>query len=397
MSRILVLGGGFAGLAAVNRLASWSHRRGHDLHLIDRRSHSIFSPVLPDLISGRVRPEHISYPIGPHCLRRGVRFTQAQVQGFLPGYGGVVTDAGEFKADFMILCTGCETNYFGNREMEQKTIGLKSLEEGQRIHESIRNIADAWVRRERAAIPEILVTGGGYTGFEVASHAAHLLRAVTRVPFAKLPEKVARITILEKDEEVLRNVSPDVRRWAKALLTGYGVATQTGATVESFRNGAPVLTDGRAPANALCIWTVGVTPGEVVARMESPKVAGRRLQVDEHLRLPGVPHVFAAGDVAGPIMAGAKDPLRMSVQFSLTAGWTAAANVIRTLEKRPLRGYAPADLGYVIPLAPGRAAGVVLGRPMRGRLPVLLHYVMSIFRTWGWRNRAGMLMDLLRT
>jgi NADH dehydrogenase len=383
-------------VAAVNRLAAWSRRRGHDLHLIDRRSHSIFSPVLPDLVSGRIRPEHISHPLEAHCRQRGVRFTQAQVQGFLPGFGGVITDAGEFKADFMILCTGCDTNYFGNREMEQKTIGLKSPEDGRRIRESILQMAGAWARKESAQIPEILVIGGGYTGFEVASHAAHLLRAVTRVPFAELPEKVARITILEKGEEVLHNVSPDVRRWAQALLKGYGVAVQTGATVESFRDAVPILTDGRAPANALCVWTVGVTPGEAVTRMESPKVAGRRLQVDEHLRLPGIPHLFAAGDVAGPIMAGATAPLRMSVQFSLTGGWTAAANVIRTLEKRPLRRYAPADLGYVIPLAPGRAAGVVLGREMHGRLPALLHYFMTIFRTWGWRNRAGILTDLLR-
>jgi NADH dehydrogenase FAD-containing subunit len=106
--------------------------------------------------------------------------------------------------------------------------------------------------------------------------------------------------------------------------------------------------------------------------------------------------VFAAGDVAGPVLPGHDGPLRLAVQFSIAGGRCAARNVLRSTTGEPQRPFRAKDLGYVVPLAPGQAAGVVLGLEMVGRAPSLLHYMMCAARSWAWSDRVGILVDLLR-
>jgi len=389
---ILVLGGGFAGLAAVRELAR-HRRRGMKLtvRLIDRRPYSVFSPLLPDLISQRVRPEHICLPLEPHCRRMGVEFVQADVRGIATTPCRVDTDAGQFSADYLIISLGCETNYFGSSEAQARTIGLKSLEEARSIRERAREMA----RRPAASTApgHLVVVGGGYTGFEAASHAAHLLHTLTGRPYTGL-RSVCRIIVADKGDEPLMNCPPRVRRWAVDLVQGYGIEVRTGTTLEAFEGERAVrLSDGSVLRDATVVWAAGVTPGKACASLQAPRTGGGRLLVDQYLRLPETPNAFAAGDVAGPTPPGAKQALRMSVQFSLAGGTVAASNVVRSIQGKPLLPFRPFDPGYVVPLAPGQAAGVVLGRELVGRVPQMLHYVMCALRSWGWSNRWGVLSD----
>ncbi|MFW6066277.1 MAG: FAD-dependent oxidoreductase, partial [Planctomycetota bacterium] len=162
----------------------------------------------------------------------------------------------------------------------------------------------------------------------------------------------------------------------------------------SFDGDSVRLTDGRTPANALVVWSAGVAPGEASAALEASN-GGRRLEVDEHLRVAGCQRMFAAGDVAAATRPGESTPLRMGVQFSISGGRLSARNILRAIGGRELLTFNPLDPGYLVPLAPGRAAGVVLGREFRGRFPYLLHYFMGMARSWGRRNRFGLLGDML--
>ena len=390
---ILVLGGGFAGLAAVRELARHRRRGGElNVRLIDRRPYSVFSPLLPDLISQRVRPEHICLPLEPHCRRMGVEFTQANVESITPEQGRVETDAGEFSADYVIICLGCESNYYGNSEMEARAIGLKSLEEAHSIRERAREMAQGPAASIGPA--HLVVVGGGYTGFEVASHAAYLLHTLTGRPYTGL-RPVCRIMIAEKGDEPLKNCPPRVRRWAVELIQGYGIEVCTGTTLDAFEGERAVrLSDGSVLRDATVVWAAGVTPGTACASLQAPKTGGGRLLVNQYLRLHDTPNAFAAGDVAGPTPPGAQQALRMSVQFSLAGGTVAASNVVRSILGKPLLPFHPSDPGYVVPLAPGQGAGVVLGRELVGRIPQILHYLMCALRSWGCRNRWGVLSDL---
>lgn len=392
MAEVLILGGGFAGLAAMDELARQAGRQGAGLRvrLIDRRSHAVFSPMLPDLITARLGERAMTYPIAERSCKLGVEFIQADVRAVDAGSRRVATDRGEFGADALVLCLGCETNYFGNSELAELAPGLKTVQDGRTIRERALSLLQG-EGRER---PALLVVGGGYTGFEVASQFAVLASTALNVPYGDLPEKCP-VVIVERGDEVLRVCSAGIRAWSLELIGGFGVDVRTGVMLESYDGeGRARLSDGTEYGRALVVWCAGVAPGPVAAGLDEARVAGGRLGVDEYLRLPGSEGAFAAGDVAGPIPEGAELPLRLSVQFSLIGGRCAARNAVRSLLGKPLRRFAPHDPGYVVPLAPGKAAGEVLGMSVHGRLPNLLHYLMCGLRSWSWSMRRALIADL---
>jgi NADH dehydrogenase len=391
MTEVLVLGGGFAGLAAARRLAR-DGRGDLAVRLIDQRDQSVFSPLLPDLISGRIRPRSITAPIAPFCRRHGIQFTRAAVKQLLPEKGRVVTDAGEFSADFILLALGCVTNYFGDDEMKRRTFALKSVEEGLAIHGRLCGMIDRARTSGRPA--GVVVVGGGYTGIEIASHVAHLVHRRAALPFRRIAE-VCTVVVVEKGDTVLGNVSANVRAWAADLMRGYGVEILTETSADAPDDQARVkLSNGRTLENALMIWATGVTPGDEIGAFNPERIRGR-VAVDEHLRVKGHERMFAAGDVAGPCPPGRDQPLRMGIQFSLAGGDCAARNLLNAIRGRPLRLFAPWDPGYIVPLTPRKAAGLIAGHEMHGLLPSLLHYFMCILRSWRWRERLSILRDLI--
>jgi NADH dehydrogenase FAD-containing subunit len=394
-TRVLILGGGFAGLEAARRLSR--HRDSHHLsiQLVNRHRWSLFSPLLADLISGRIDPHHIAYPLEPFCRRRGIQFMHAEVQAVDLEKKTVRTAEGQLQADFIVMCIGCETNYHGHDEFAPHAPGLKSLVEGVEIRMKARDLLDTHAGDE-GKTGHIIVCGAAYTGFETASHLAMYVRHLTQLPFEHMRRRI-RIVLLEETDRVLGSATEKVRIWASELIDRFGVEVKMRVSVKGFpAPGEVALTDGTICKDAMVVWTAGVTPGAVCRKMEAGKTRGGRLEVDQYLHLPGHDGVLAAGDVAGPIMPGKDKPLRMSVQFSLTGGRCAAANILHAIDGTEPRAYNPADLGYVVPLGPGQAMGVVLGQEMHGRVPFLLHYLMSTYRSRGLANRLGVMTDLFR-
>ena len=308
-AEILILGGGYAGLAAAGTLARL-RRRGADVRvrLIDRNACSVASPMLPDLISGRVGPDRLRHPLGPHCRRLGVEFVRADVREISVTDRQAATDRGSFRADGMIFCLGCENNYFGDEQMRARAPGLKSIAEALAIRSAAERLVDR-ARGDAGWRPaHLVVVGGGYTGFETASHLADLARRRVGGSFRRL-RRFVRVLVVEKGDSVLRNVSPEVRLWAVRLMRAYGLEVRTGVTVASLEPPRAVaLTDGTVLDGAMVVWTAGVSPGPACAALSAPGSRAGRLTVDDRLRLAGAERVFAAGDVAGAVRPGTGQP-----------------------------------------------------------------------------------------
>ncbi len=388
---VTVLGGGFAGLAAVGELVRLG---GSDLtvRLVDRRENSVFAPLLPDAVSTRIRTECMLYPLADHCARLGVEFVHATVQSVNRLSGRVETDAGTLTGDATLICLGCENNYHGSDAARRHAVGLKTVEEARAIRNAVLSYAEAIEGEPSGEVGHIVVVGGGYTGFEAASHAAYLLKRRLGLPYDEIAERCP-IRIVELADRVLANCSDNLASRALELIGEFGIEVQTGCTVEDFIESGVRLTDGTFLENATVVWAAGVRAGDAVAGIESPKGRGGRLEVDDYLRLPGSARVFAAGDVAAARVPDKEEPLRMAVQFSLAGGRRAAQNAWLGLCGKALKPFRPTDLGYVVPLAPGKGAGSVLGREIVGRAPSWLHYLMCSYRSWGWGNRLNVARD----
>lgn len=370
MNRIVIIGGGFAGLNAARTLAR--HGDGLDITLVDSRPTFDFLPLLPDVLSGRVPPDAAATPLASILPPLRVRLVQDRVTGMDPAERLVTGSASTYPYDYAILACGTESNLYGRTDAGQHAYRLDSVRDAALLREAVLSARHA----------AYVVAGGGYTGIEVATHLRQMAPCGGDMP----------IIVVEKSPAIVAVLPRWMRDYVRSNLDQMGVETLENCEIVSLDSAGCLLSGGRRVHNAGVVWVAGVrTPG-FVQDLPFRKSGQGRLAVDGFLRLDG--RIFAAGDCAGAVKHGA--PLRMSVQFAHAGGQRAAENVLRSILGNPLRPFDPADPGYVIPMANRRACGSVFGAPLRGRLPSVLHYIMCAFRTPGTRRRLQVLQAMAK-
>jgi len=368
MTRVVVVGGGFAGLAAVARLSR--ARRRVEVVLLDRRQTCDFKPLLPDAIGRRVHPRHLRYPIEHHAGRHGCRFLCEEVVSVDTDAREVRTAVATHRYDYLLLAPGA---------------AVAPLPSGGRAY-PLHSAADAeqLIRATTASRhARFAVVGGGYTGVEIATQLAAWSRRAGRP---------RRVTIIESGDAPLRGLAPAFRSYAAANLARMGVELVTRARANRIERDGLVLDDGRRIDDALVVWSPGLSPTRFVGELAAARDPAGRIAVRPDLSF--APGAFAAGDAAGFEWRGRR--LRPSFQFALSQGAHAAANVLRDVAGRNTRPFRPIDLGWVVPMANGRSCGRALGVDLFGPMPTALHYVMCVFRSYGLRNRWGVTGSILR-
>ncbi len=376
--RVAVVGGGFAGISAVRRLAAASSR--FELSLVDPRPDSVFLPLLPDVVSGRIRPGRLLFPLAPFCRKLGIDFIRRRAAGIEGEDRLLLDDGSRLDFDYLLLCAGGRPRLPGEGSIS-------------RIARTLYGIGDAEALAARAAAaaagPEphnFVVVGGGYTGFETATALAYRFR---RRDSRAGP---ISIRIVEAGPAVLgglpENIAAPVRREAERMGIEVLVSSGVGEVREEW-----VEVGGERIGDFTLVWSAGVETVDFIQKIESPRDRQGRLEVEPELRLPGKERIFAAGDAASFSSNGKS--VRMAIQFSLSQGAHAARNIIRGTEGKPAVAWRPCDLGYLVPLSSGKAWGVALGRRVGGRLGSFLHYFMCVARSFSFSNRSGIVRDLM--
>jgi NADH dehydrogenase len=170
-----------------------------------------------------------------------------------------------------------------------------------------------------------------------------------------------------------------------------GIEFLPNCSVEKAEPGKVYLTNSDVLNNAMLIWAAGVRVSDFISGLNVEKNTQGRMKVDDYLRVRE--DCFVAGDAAYFQHEGKF--LRMAVQFSIVEGSVAARNVINSALRRPLKKYKPVDLGYIIPLANNNSCGTILGRDIKGVPATMMHFSMCIFRSAGFRNKIGVLKNLI--
>ncbi|MBD3380031.1 MAG: hypothetical protein GF408_06190 [Candidatus Omnitrophica bacterium] len=368
--KIIVLGGGFAGVSVLRHLSRFGKGvlSEGDVLLVDRKENFEFLPLLPDIISGRVSASGLSYSLRGLCRNTGADFLRAEVKASDVRSRKIVTSEGDFGYEKLAVCTGAETNFFGQRKIRDKCFKLYSCADAERIKGEV-------LRRCRA-FPKVnvAVAGGGYTGIEAATNIYHLLVRAGK-PF--------RIVLLEKAPEILSMTPAWIRRSARKELERIGLEIMTDSGLSDVDEGAAVLEDGSRIENCMCVWSAGVRSSEAVDNFGLDQEKSR-IKVNSFLRPYSAGeesgNIFIAGDSAAFFSQGRSKPLRLAVMFAMGQGRTAAANLVNSLKAKRMRPYKAADLGYLVPFATGKAPGLVMGVPVAGPAGYALHYAVSIYR-----------------
>lgn len=374
MPKIVIIGAGFSGLEAVKKLSRYRRRYNLQLTLVDKQERFNFLPLLPDVMGRAISSEYLTHQIEPFCKKRGCAFLHAGVDAVDLEHKRVSTSSAALNYDYLIIASGSETNFYGNALIHERAYPLDNAKDAERIKEDL----------ERKPFDVILIAGAGYTGIEVATNM--------RLYLNKKSQK-KKIIIVERAPSILGPLPEWMKDYVFDNLKSMDVEVLCNTTVERIDESGVKLSGREVLGNAMLIWSAGVRTADFLQRLSIQKNPQGRAVVDPYLRLKE--NCFVTGDASWYNYGG--QYLRMAVQFSIMEGRTAASNIIRHIRGQALKAFRPFDFGYIIPMANNRSCGIVLGIALKGRLPTALHYLMCMYRSYSFRNKVGILKDVINS
>ncbi len=395
--RVVILGGGFAGLNAAQKLK----RARVEVTLIDRRNFHLFQPLLYQVATGSLSPGEISAPLrGVLSHQKNARVLLGEAVDIDPDAKRVILrDGAAIEYDSLIVATGSQTSYYGNDEWREWAPSLKTIEEATAIRHKIL-YAFEWA--ERAATPEevqswltFVIVGAGATGLELAGALAEIANETLRHDFRRIDPKKARIILMEGGDRVLTAYPTDLSASAEKLVKSLGVEVMKGVLMTAVDKDGLTFKRGESVerlAAKTVLWAGGVTTTELgrklAERTKAEAERGGRIKVRPDLTIESYPDIFVTGDLAAAHGKGGKT-LPGVAQVAIQGG-TYAAKVIKA---RVAGKVAPAAFKYfdkgdmaVI----GRAAAVanIFGLHISGVLAWLVWLFIHLMYMVEFQNRV---------
>lgn len=354
---VVVIGGGFGGLSAVQKLL----KANVDITIIDRRNHHLFQPLLYQVATTALSPSEIAWPI------RYLNRRHANVQTLLGTVNGIdraqrkvlLEDGGEVPYDSLIIATGARHAYFGHDEWEPFAPGLKTLEDATAIR---RKLLVAFELAEREQDPEkrkalltFAIIGAGATGVEMAGAIVELARITLKSDFRSIDPTESRVLLIEAGPRVLPAFREKLSAYAKGALERLGVEVVLNQPVTDVKEGE-VHFDGTIVKAATIIWAAGVLASPAAKWLGVEADRAGRIKVNPDLTIPGSPEIFAVGDVV-TVNANKGKPVPGIGDAAKQGGKYAARVIAARLEGKSLPPFAYKHLGDIATI--GRSAAVI--------------------------------------
>lgn len=392
--RVVIVGGGFGGLACARRLA----KGPVEVTLVDRRDYHQFTPLLYQVASALLTAPDIAYPFRSAFRRAGnVHTRHARALGVDLKRALLQTSgAGDLPFDYLVLASGSENDYFGNPGLAAHTLAMKKLPEAQRLRnhliaclERAVQIADPIERRRCLTF---VVVGGGPTGVEFTGALIELLKLVLGREYRELPPDSARVILIEGTDRLLPAFPEQLGRYAHSMLERRGVEVLTDRLVESATAEGVVLSDRQAIASRTVVWSAGIRATDLDGLDGMERSRAGRLVTDAHLRLPGRPGVYAVGDLAAVRVNGAELPMLAPV--AMQEGRYVARSILAEIKgAQPPPPFRYRNRGVMAVI--GRNAAVASVGPLRftGVFGWLIWLLVHLYYLIGFRNRAVVLLN----
>jgi len=406
--RIIILGGGAAGLTTALELQKRQPPQSASITLVDQSPYYTYQPFLPEVAGGHIAPRDVTVP-----LRKALKKTkvvEAAVTALDANSKTITVTtadgvASELPYDQLVVALGAVTRTFPTPGLAENGVGFKSVEEAQYVRDRVLgNIAEAASVQDAATRRKLLTVvfvGGGYTGVEAMAELDDAAKAAVD-EYPTLSRDELRFVLVEALDRVAPEVGPELSKWTLGHLRGRGIDIRLGTTMPSCIDGDVVLSDGETIPAGTIVWTAGVKPNPVVADLGLPLgpkghvdvKATLQVQTDDGQVLDGI---WALGDVAQvPDLLAEKQPAFYppNAQNAVRQAVTVADNVIAALSGAPLAEYRHASVGTVASYGIGKGAGVLKGVKVKNVAAWLAHrgyhlYAMpTVNRKWriltGW-------------
>jgi NADH dehydrogenase len=366
--RVLVLGGGFGGIGAAQNLK----KSPVDVVVVDKHDYHTFQPLLYQVATGLLEQPAVGHPI------RDLFHKQDNVRVHQDSVTAIDLEAREVRFeelepqpyDYLVLGLGAQVNFFGVEGAAEHAFPLYTLPDAMRLKD---HVLRTWAAADRK--PElvdegaltIVVVGGGPTGVETAGAVAELYNGVFRKDYPDIPDEAARVVLVEAGPELFSMFKPNLREYTVEALEKRGVEIMTGEVVASVTPGRVTLKSGKALDAHTLVWGAGLQGNALVASLGLDLERGNRIAVDEELRIPSHPEVYAVGDIAAITDAKTKQVLPQLGSVALQSGEHVGETIARRVAGKETKPFKYKDKGTMAAIGRGAAVVQMLGgKTMKG-------------------------------
>jgi len=394
MPHVVIIGGGFAGIATAKGLSDQDVR----VTMIDQHNFHTFQPLLYQVATAGLEPADVAYPIRTiFGSARNVRFRHGRVRAIEHSRGVITLDDGaEIAFDHLVIATGAVASFFSVPGAQQYALPLYSLADARRLRNRLLSTlerADVAADDERVGVTFVVV-GGGPTGVETSGALSELINIVIRRDGLRLDTSKVRIVLVDVAERLLTQFPDAASTYARKQLESMGVEVDVGRSVVEIDATSIRFSDGEQLEAAAVIWAAGVSAGDALpAGLDAASGSSGRVHVSPDLRLLASANVWAVGDAAAiPQRDGSTAPMLAPV--AIQSGRHCAKQILHVVHGESTTPFHYHNKGIMATI--GRNAAVAklpIGRVITGRLGWLAWLGLHLWYLIGFRNKLRVLIN----
>ncbi len=386
--RAVIAGGGFGGIELAKRLKN----KPVQVLMLDRHNYHTFQPLLYQVATGGLDADSIAFPLRKIFKKqKNFIFRVTEVEKVNPEQNTLETSIGNIHYDYLVIATGSDTNFFGQKEIEHYSMPMKTIPEALNLRSMIlQNLEEALIETDpvkQDSLLNFVVVGGGPTGVELAGALAELKAHVLPHDYPELDINKVDIYLVEGSAKVLGVMSEQASKKAKEFLTEMGVNVLTDVKVEGYDGKVIQLSNNQSINTRNVLWSAGVKgalidglPKEMIAR-------GNRILADEYNRVPGFDNIFAIGDIAAVISNEKPNGLPGVAPVAIQQGKQLAKNIIHLIKKEKLESFKYFDQGSMATVGRNRAV-VDMGKiRFQGIFAWFVWMFVHLMSLVGFRNK----------
>lgn len=395
LPRIVIIGGGFAGLAVARGL----EKKDVQVVLIDKHNYHTFQPLLYQVATGGLEPDSIAFPLRKIFNNlEDYYFRLAEVHQILPDKNEIQTSIGNLTYDHLVIATGSATNFFGSENIEKYTMEMKSVPQSLNIRSLIiENFEEALLTSdlaERNALMNFVIVGGGPTGVELAGALAEMKKGILPKDYPDLDIRQMQINLIQGSDRLLDAMSEKASKRAEDFLTRLGVDIWKNLYVNDYDGKTVRTNNDKTFEAATVIWAAGVT-GEIINGLDVESLIERskRIKVDEHNLVAGSENIYAIGDVASMSSEEYPHGHPMMAQPAIQQGKLLAKNLLAKMKGKKLKPFSYNDKGSMATIGRNKAVVDLPNFKFQGFFAWFVWMFVHLFSLIGFRNKVIVFMN----
>jgi NADH:ubiquinone reductase (H+-translocating) len=367
VATVVILGGGFAGVKCARTLRKLLPKEQYQIVVFNRENHMVFSPLLAEVASAAIKTKDVAAPL--RQLLQGVKCRTEDVlnidlDGHFIEYEAYDKTRRKMNYDQLVIACGNTSNLAIVPGMDEHSFPLKTVGDALKIQ---AHVIDQMEKAEVCEDPEkkqwfltFTVIGGGFSGVEVAGELNDLVRASSKF-FDNISEDQITVNLVHSQEQILPEVSPSLRDFARKQMEKKGVKFYLNARAAKATHHGVYLHDDRVIPSGTIVCTIGATPLPIVARLQVEKLRGR-IATNPDMSVPGYKNAWAIGDCAAVPNAESQDISPPTGQFAERQGYQVAHNVFAAMEGKPTKPFSHKTLGHLCAIGGHNAVAEVFGK-----------------------------------